>query len=127
MPRKEFMKPSNNLLFPKPGKKKKRKPKHRESILQDKDGRCFLCMILDNNNFYYPDIEEHHVFEGPDRPISTEEGLTVYLCPRHHRTGPKAVHTDQETNLIVKRYAQAIWERNHTREEFREKFRMSYL
>jgi len=90
MPRKEFMKPSNNLLFPKPGKKKKRKPKHRESILQDKDGRCFLCMLLDNNNFYYPDIEEHHVFEGPDRPISTEEGLTVYLCPRHHRTGDKS-------------------------------------
>lgn len=127
MPRKEFMKPSNNLLFPKPGKKKKRKPKHRESILQDKDGRCFLCMLLDNNNFYYPDIEEHHVFEGPDRPISTKEGLTVYLCPKHHRTGPAAVHTDQETNLIVKRYAQAIWEQNHTREEFWEKFRKSYL
>ncbi len=127
MPRKEFMKPSNNLLFPKPGKKKKRKPKSRPSILQDKDGRCFLCMLLDNNNFYYPDIEEHHVFEGPDRPISTEEGLTVYLCPRHHRTGTKAVHTDQETNLIVKRYAQTIWEQNHTREEFQEKFRKSYL
>lgn len=121
------MKPSNNLLFPKPGKKKKRKPKSRPSILQDKDGRCFLCMLLDNNNFYYPDIEEHHVFEGPDRPISTEEGLTVYLCPRHHRTGPKAVHTDQETNLIVKRYAQTIWEQNHTREEFQDKFRKSYL
>ena len=127
MLRREFMKPSNNLLFPKPGKKKKRKPKSRPSILQDKDGRCFLCMLLDNNNFYYPDIEEHHVFEGPDRPISTEEGLTVYLCPRHHRTGPKAVHTDQETNLIVKRYAQTIWEQNHTREEFQDKFRKSYL
>lgn len=121
------MKPSNNLLFPKPGKKKKRKPKSRPSILQDKDGRCFLCMLLDNNNFYYPDIEEHHVFEGPDRTVSTEEGLTVYLCPRHHRTGPAAVHADQKTNLIVKRYAQTIWEQNHTREEFREKFRKSYL
>lgn len=128
MPRKEFMKPSNNLLFPKPGKKKKRKPKPRPSILQDKDGRCFLCMLLDNNNFYYPDIEEHHTFGGnPNRTNSTIEGLIVYLCPRHHREGPEAVHRNDKINRIVKRYAQTIWEQNHTREEFQKKFGKSCL
>lgn len=116
----------SGLLFPKPARKKKR-IHHHDSILQQKDGRCFLCMILDQHSIYWPGVEKHHVFGGANRTASEEEGLTVYLCPYHHREGLRAVHRDRETDLIVKRYAQAAWERNHTREEFREKFGKSYL
>ena len=116
----------SGLLFPKPARQKKR-IRHPGSILQQKDGRCFLCMLLDQYSIYWPGIEQHHVFGGANRTASEEEGLTVYLCPNHHREGKRAVHRDRETDLIVKRYAQAAWERNHTREEFREKFGKSYL
>lgn len=118
---------TSGLLFPKQGKKKRKHIKHKESTLQIHDGRCFLCMILNNSNFYYPETEKHHVFNGPDRQVSEEEGLTVYLCHNHHTDGPMAVHNNRENDLLLKRYAQAAWEQNHTREEFREKFRMSYL
>lgn len=117
---------TSGLLFPKPGKKKRKKIKPRESTLQIRDGRCFLCMI-NGNNFYYPDTEKHHIFNGANRNNSEEEGLTVYLCRNHHRDGPAAVHSNRENALILKRYAQAVWEQNHTREEFREKFGKSYL
>lgn len=116
----------SGILFPKPSRKKKR-IRHPDSILQQKDGRCFLCMLLDHNNRYWPDLEKHHVFGASNRTNSEEEGLTVYLCPLHHRTGPKAVHNDKETALIVKEYAQEVWERNHSRAEFYEKFKVNYL
>ena len=118
---------TSGLLFPKAGAKKKRRIRHPPSILQEKDGRCFLCMLLDNNNIYWPDLERHHVFGGSNRTASEAEGLTVYLCPRHHRTGPAGVHNSRKTDLIVKGYAEAAWEQNHTPEEFREKFGRNYL
>lgn len=120
---------NSGLMFPKQGKKKRKRIKHPDSILQQKDGRCFLCMMMDNYHFYYPDIERHHVFEGKNRQASEEEGLTVYLCRNHHREGPEAVHRkpNQGLDKIIKRYAQAAWEQNHTHEEFREKFQNDYL
>lgn len=116
----------SGLLFPKPGKKKRKRIKPRVSCLQIHDGRCFLCM-LEGNNFYYPDIEKHHVFNGPDRDASEEDGMTVDLCAKHHRDGPKAVHNNRENDLTLKRYAQAVWEQHGTREDFRKRYRMSYL
>ena len=41
-------------------------------------GICFLC-----GN--YEQLEEHHIFGGARRPISTKYGLTVQLCPWCHR------------------------------------------
>lgn len=114
------------LLFPKKGTKRKRQSKHPESVLQIKDGRCFLCMI-NGNNCYHTEVDRHHVFGGSDRKASEEEGLTVYLCKNHHVDGPAAVHNNRENDLIIKRYAQAVYEQNHTREEFQKRFRMSYL
>lgn len=76
-----------------------------DSIIQQKDGRCFLCGMLDHE----------------------EDGLTVYLCVEHHRTGKAAVHRNRESDLILKRYAQEIYERDHTREEFRTRYGKSYL
>lgn len=93
------------MMYPKPGKHKKRK-KHKQSILQEKDGRCYLCMRLDNNYQIYTGIQEHHVFGGANRDISEAEGLKVYLCLEHHTAGKAAVHNNHENMQIVREDAQ---------------------
>ena len=67
--------------------------------------------MLDNEEHkYWSYVEKHHVFNGPDRKHSEEDGLTVYLCVGHHRTGKAAVHLNRESDLVLKRYAQEIYE-----------------
>ena len=117
---------TSELMFPKSSGKKRKKIRH-GSVLQEKDGRCFLCVLLEDDFRIQREVHEHHVFNGPDRELSDEEGLTVYLCARHHVDGTAAVHNNRENDLILKRYAQMIWEETHTREQFRKKFRKSYL
>lgn len=113
--------------------KKKRKTrqnqtKRPESILQIKDGRCFLCMMLNNDNTYHPVVHRHHVFFGKKcKEKCDEEGLTVYLCIEHHLNGKQAVHGNRKNDLMLKKYAQTVYEQNHSREEFIEKFVESYL
>ena len=116
----------SELMFPKKGKTKKSKKKHPQSILQERNGHCFLCMLEDDYRIH-KDLHEHHVFNGPDRDACEEEGLTVYLCIKHHIDGPAAVHHNRENDLTLKQYAQRIWEETHTREEFQKRFRKSYL
>ena len=116
---------TSGLMFPKLVHKKRKKIKAR-NLLQEKTGHCFLCM-MENDYRIHKDIHEHHVFNGPDRDACEEEGLTVYLCIEHHVDGPAAVHNNRENDLILKRYAQKVWEETHTREEFRKRFRKSYL
>ena len=51
------------MLFPKPQTKKKRK-KHRESLLQSRESRiCYLCTRGGDYN-WKPVLEEHHIFGG---------------------------------------------------------------
>lgn len=114
----------SGLLFPKQRKKKRRK-KH-QSILQKKDGRCFLCMILYQNYIQYPEVDKHHAFRGKNRQICEEEGLTVYLCRRHHTAGKEAVHNNKEMDELVKNYARAAWLQNHTTEEFYQRFEIDF-
>lgn len=46
---------------------------------------------------------------------------------RHHTAGPEAVHNNSKNDLILRRLAQQVYEQNHTREEFREKFQEDNL
>lgn len=63
-----------NMMFPKPTKRKKRK-KHKKSIMQPKgDRRCYLCMLLDGDFTYKPYLEgvtmdrlTEWIGEGEDR------------------------------------------------------------
>lgn len=70
-----------------------------DSIIQPKDGRCLLCSMLDHEeDKYWSYIEKHHVFFGrSNRKHSEEDGLTVYLCVEHHRTGKAQVHQNRES------------------------------
>lgn len=116
------------LQFPKEQSKKKRK-KHKDSILQDRrDGTCYLCVKLHGNHQIYRYREEHHVFGGnPDRNISEEEGFKVYLCPEHHRIGPEAAHRNIEIKRLLQQDAQRAYERTHSRAEFMALLNRNYL
>lgn len=82
---------------------------------------CFVCGD--------PHVECHHVFHGPYRKAADRYGMTVWLCPRHHR-GTDGVHgrDGHELDLRLKRHAQAYFEANlGNRDTFRDLFGKSYL
>ncbi len=99
-----------------------------KSIMQEKNGRCYLCEKLGYHAGIWSLMEEHHVFGGTaNRKMSERYGLKVYLCVGHHREGPCAVHTNAEMAESLKRDAQRVFERTHTREEFMQIFGKNYL
>ena len=106
---------------------KKKRKHHKPSILQDKNHTCYLCILLNGDHHKHKTLHEHHIFGGPNRIRSEEEGLKVYLCPEHHLTGPAAVHRCQETQNVLHQIGQQEFEKTHTREEFRKIFGRSYL
>lgn len=115
----------SGLMFPKPRKKKKRK-KHRESIVNTKRGECFLCAMVGDRRLKL--TEEHHVLFGSgDRQVSEAEGLKVHLCIPHHRTGANAVHNCRETRELLCRIFQEEYEKTHTREEWMSIAGKNYL
>ena len=63
-----------NMMFPKPTKKKRKK--HKKSIMQPKgDRRCYLCMLLDGDFTCKPYLEEHHVLFGNTHAFAEAEKL----------------------------------------------------
>lgn len=77
-----------------------------KSILQGKDGRCYLCMMLHNDHSAKP-VQEHHVIFGrANRKLSERYGLKVYLCIYHHTEGAEAVHRNAEISKRLKVIAQ---------------------
>lgn len=116
----------SDMKFPKPGKKKKIK-KHKKSIMKTEKGTCFICARL-YNDYRHKQTEEHHVVFGEGlRPRSEAEGLKVYLCLKHHREGPEAVHGNREMREELCRIAQEEYEKTHTRSEWRKTFGKNYL
>lgn len=115
------------LLFPKNPKRRKRM-KHKKSILQEKNGICFLCALLEGDTRQQYGLHKHHVFFGTaNRKLSEEDGLYIYLCMRHHETGPDAVHVNKGTRVMLQIYAQEAYEKTHTREEFIKRYGRSYI
>lgn len=115
------------LRFPKAPKKKKRR-KHAKSLIQEKDGTCFLCALLNNDYSCKTNLEEHHIFGGANRKLSEEYGLKVYLCQEHHREGPEAVHKNAKTRDTIQQIGQQAFENaGHRREEFMKIFGRNWL
>ena len=85
-------------------------------------GICFLC-----GN--YEQLEEHHIFGGARRPISTKYGLTVHLCPWCHRIDADSAHRSGKTAELLHQYGQqkAMVEQKWSREEFIAHFGKNYL
>lgn len=80
---------------------------------------CYICGL--------PNVHKHHVFGGPNRKISEENGFWVYLCPFHHNMSDCGVHFDKSLDLEIKQACQMLYERKHTREEFMRLIGRNYL
>ena len=82
-----------------------------KSIMQQKDGRCYLCELLHQDFSEKRCLEEHHAIYGTaQRKLSEKWGLKVYLCAAHHRTGAEAVHNNPHISAMVKDRAQRAFE-----------------
>lgn len=113
-------------MFPKKRKKKKRK-QHKKSILQEKDGRCYLCMILNNDYRIHRVLHKHHIYGGPLRDISEAEGFTVDLCVNHHEFAKEAVHENHGNLRLLQRICQMKYEETHTRQQWMDLIGRNYL
>ena len=118
----------DDLKYPKRKSKKPRK-KHSPSIIQPRDGGCYLCEKL-HDDYSVKRTEEHHVYFGHgQREISEAYGFKVYLCRKHHTHsgGPEAVHRNHETCLRVQQDVQRAFEKRYGREEFMRLIGRNYL
>ena len=98
------------------------------SIIQSEQ-ICYLCGACTPFG-YYDGLESHHCFYGTsNRKISEKYGLKVWLCGETcHRNGKNAVHRNRETDLLIKRHAQEVYEATYgSRADFIREFGKSYL
>lgn len=94
-----------------------------KSIMQEKDGRCYLCMKLDGDHSIKP-IQEHHAIYGwANRRLSEKWGLKLYLCvEKHHEYGKMAVHQNKDIRQMICAEAQECFERHYPNESFLQIF-----
>lgn len=91
-----------------------------KSILQD-NKECWVCGTT-------LDLHDHHIFFGvANRKQSEKYGLKIWLCGMHHNMSDQGIHFNKELDIAVKQMAQEVFERTHSREEFRELFGKNYL
>lgn len=97
-----------------------------KSFIQ-KDKECYLC-----RRFYgiHNDsgLHKHHVYEGwANRSVSEKMGAWIFLCGRHHNLSDQGIHFNKDIDLEVKKEAQRLYEKNHTREDFMKLIGRNYL
>lgn len=98
------------------------------SIMQKKNGTCYLCRKLYGDDSKKDIIHEHHAIYGhAQRKLSEIFGLKVYLCLAHHLTGPDAVHKNPKISEMVKADAQRVFTRHYTNFDFMEIFGRNYI
>lgn len=100
-----------------------------KSIMHDKkDGTCYLCMMLHNDDSIKEVRQEHHIFGGTaNRKLSERYGLKVYLCLNHHLAGTEAVHKDAKVAILLKQKGQRTFEERFPDLDFMKIFGKNYL
>lgn len=90
--------------------------------ISDKPGMEWL-------NFRVPGTHRHEVFGGPDRQLSIQDGLIIYLRPEMHNVGDKGIHFNKDFREYAQKIAQKRWMEfyNKTEDDFRKRYRRSYL
>lgn len=89
------------------------------SVIQ-KEKRCYKT-----GGIY--DLHKHHIFGGACRNLSEKYGLFVYLRSDWHNMSNYGVHFNREFDLQLKREAQRIFEKTHSRVDFMRIFGRNYL
>lgn len=100
-----------------------------KSIMHNKkDGTCYLCMMLHDDDSIKEVRQEHHIFGGTaNRKLSERYGLKVYLCLDHHLTGPEAVHKDVKIAILLKQDGQRAFRKRYPNMNFMKIFGKNYL
>lgn len=93
----------------------------KKSIISN-EKECFICGTRLK-------LHKHHCIHGSSNRKNSEEfGLWIYLCDFHHNASIEAVHFNHSFDVMVKKYAQMVFENKiGTREEFRQIFGKSFL
>lgn len=96
-----------------------------KSVIQPERTQCFICGK--NAHADYWGLDEHHVYGGPNRKLSEQYGLKVYLC--HHACHLNGVHKSAELNNALKAKVQemAMSYYKWSIDDFRIIFGKSYL
>ena len=96
-----------------------------KSILQN-DKECYICRQFGECNTQ--DLEDHHIFFGPNRKLSEKYGMKVYLCARHHR-GNASPHMCRAIDIELKQMAERkfLEHYNKTVEDFITIFGKNYI
>lgn len=103
-----------------------------KSIMQ-KNKECYLCRKQAEQAgcfglFPTEGLEQHHIMHGTaNRKISEKYGLKVWLCVRHHREGPEAVHTNRNIDLELIKDGQRKFEELYSHDEWMSAFMKNYL
>ena len=87
-----------------------------KSILQT-EKQCYIC----GAKF----VHCHHIFGGPNRSLSEQYGLKLWLCPRHH-TGPDGVHQNPKLMKKLRKLGQRAFERAYPDLDFLSIFGRDY-
>ena len=78
------------------------------SIMQTRQ-ECYICRAKYNVSTVRG-LEEHHVLNGPLRPMAERYGLKVWLCHRHHNEPGYSAHFDAGLAWELKATAQKKYE-----------------
>ena len=98
-----------------------------KSIMQQDDGRCYLCELLNQDFSIKNDLEVHHVIFGTSgRKLSTKYGLLTKLCRYHHRESKDAVHQNHDHAALLQDRAQRCFEREYPDLDFMGIFGRNY-
>lgn len=86
-----------------------------DSIITEYKDFCIICGK--------PKEDIHHLLIGSDRKHADEDGLVVPICRECHTF----IHNHPQAVVMSKIIGQLAYEREHTRDEFRSRYRHSYL
>jgi hypothetical protein len=107
------------MMYPKPKHHKQQKAKNNPKPTAED-----ICTYPGCGRGY---AHLHEIFYGTGkRQLSIKYKMQTRLCYEHHE-GPDGPHQSREFDLQLKREAQAKFEQEHSREEFRKLFGKSYL
>lgn len=87
-----------------------------DSIITEYNSYCLLCGTPCYN-------DTHHLLCGSDRKHADEDGLVIPVCRKCHAF----IHNHPQALVMSKIIGQLAYEREHTRDEFRARYRHSYL
>lgn len=91
-----------------------------KSILQD-EKKCYVCGAEN------VPLHKHHIYGGPNRQVSEDNGFWVWLTPYWHNMSNVGVHFNRVLDTKLKKDCQTKYEEEHTRAEFMALIGRNYL